>query len=90
MLELVRVQMVRFQYNMNFFSNKWLLVALASSLLLQLLVIYVPPLQIIFGTVPLQLIDWGLIGIIAIAIWSLSYAANKILLTFFSVKNNLI
>jgi Ca2+-transporting ATPase len=78
-LELVRVQMVRFQYNMSFFSNKWLLIALASSLLLQLLVIYLPPLQIIFETVPLQARDWALIGIITLAVWGLSYVANKIL-----------
>ncbi|WP_068467998.1 cation-translocating P-type ATPase [Candidatus Protochlamydia phocaeensis] len=75
-LELVRVQMVRFQYNMSFFSNRWLLMALMSSLFLQLLVIYLPPLQIIFKTVPLQWADWGLIGAIAVAIWIISYASH--------------
>jgi len=44
--------------NSNPFSNMWLLGGVASSVLLQVLVIYWGPLQLVFGTVPLAFYDW--------------------------------
>ncbi len=41
------------------FSNRTLLYAVASTILLQLLVIYTPSLNGPFNTVPLGLDDWG-------------------------------
>jgi Ca2+-transporting ATPase len=41
------------------FSNRWLWAAVAFSLALQVLVLYVPALQKAFGTVGLELGDWG-------------------------------
>ena len=40
------------------FENKWLLIAVAASLLMHLAVIYVPALRTAFHTVPLTLTDW--------------------------------
>ncbi len=40
------------------FGNKWMQYAVGASLFLLLLVIYVPFLQDVFGTVPLSLTDW--------------------------------
>ena len=40
------------------FSNRWIWAAIAISVLLQILVIYVPFLQAAFGTAPLSLEDW--------------------------------
>jgi len=40
------------------FANHWVWAALGVSMLLQLVVIYVPGLQQAFGTVPLSLADW--------------------------------
>ena len=77
-LELVRVQMIRTQYRMKLFSNPYLIWALASSFLLQLAVLYIPSLQIIFGTVPLGLTDWGIIFAIGFALWWLGLAVTKI------------
>lgn len=77
-LELVRVQMIRRQYRMKLFSNPYLIWALASSFLLQLAVLYIPSLQIVFGTVPLGLIDWGIILAIGFALWWLGLAVTKI------------
>jgi len=68
-LELVRAQMIRHQYRLTLFSNPYLIAALASSLILQLIVVYVPPLEVIFGTVPLRIEDWGVIGGIAFLLW---------------------
>jgi Ca2+-transporting ATPase len=60
--ELLRVFTVRSEYHSVFSisltSNKWLLYAVGSSLLLLLVTIYVPFVQSFFGTVPLSLTDW--------------------------------
>ena len=40
------------------FRNRWLWAALGTSLVLQMLVIYLPPLQAAFGTVALEAMDW--------------------------------
>jgi Ca2+-transporting ATPase len=42
-------------------SNRFLLVAVAASLLLQLMVVYVPLMNELFRTVPLGLVDWQMI-----------------------------
>jgi len=42
----------------NPFSNRYLVAAVALSILMQLIVIYVPFFQSLFGTVPLNLTDW--------------------------------
>lgn len=47
------------------FSNRSLILAVASSVVLQLAVIYIAPLQAIFNTVPLSLEDWVRIIIIS-------------------------
>nr|WP_255255984.1 cation-translocating P-type ATPase [Criblamydia sequanensis]CDR35275.1 P-type ATPase [Criblamydia sequanensis CRIB-18] len=75
-LEIVRVQMVRSQYHMSIFSNPYIILALASSLLLHLLVVYTPFLQTIFGTVPLNLTEWGVILTVAIVVWVISTVIN--------------
>ena len=43
------------------FANKHLILAILASLALQLVVLYMPPLQYIFNTTPLDLIDWGFV-----------------------------
>jgi Ca2+-transporting ATPase len=77
-LELVRVQMIRKQYKMELFSNPYLLMALVGSFLLQLAVVYVPPLQIVFGTVALSLLQWGIIFGISVTIWWMGLFLTKI------------
>jgi P-type Ca2+ transporter type 2C len=42
----------------GFFENKWLLVAIASSLGAHFFVIYIPFLQMAFHTVPMSMTDW--------------------------------
>ncbi len=48
------------------FSNKYLLLGVMSSFLLQIVVIYTPFFQNIFQTVPLNLFDWGMIAIFGV------------------------
>jgi len=45
-------------FRVGVFKNKWLWAAVASSVALQLVAVYVPFLQPAFGTVPLGLFDW--------------------------------
>jgi Ca2+-transporting ATPase len=47
--------------NRDLKKNPFLLMAVTASVLLQLCVVYVPPLQVMFHTVPLDLRDWALI-----------------------------
>lgn len=49
----------------SFRSNPWVWLAILVSLLLQGIVIYVPPLQRAFGTVPLRFIDWAFCLVVA-------------------------
>lgn len=48
-------------FKVGFLTNRYMMPAIASSILLQLAVIYLPPLQVAFQTVPLGLYDWLLI-----------------------------
>jgi Ca2+-transporting ATPase len=52
-------------------ENPWVIVALASSVALQVAAVYAPPLQAALHTVPLTLTDWGLILAAAAPIWIL-------------------
>ncbi len=60
--ELVRAFAARSEYNSVFsigvFSNRWMVWAVGASLVLVLMVVYVPFLQPFFDTVPLTLDDW--------------------------------
>lgn len=52
-------------FHRRFFENKFLVLAVLSSLLLLLAVLYFEPLQPVFKTVPLDLRDWALVFVAA-------------------------
>lgn len=56
-------------FNVGFLKNKWLLVAVAASVLIQAAVIYVPPLATAFGTVPLDPIDWAIVVLVSLSVF---------------------
>lgn len=56
-LEIVRVQIIRMSHNEKFFSNSWLVGALALSMAMQLAVIYTP-LSSLFHTASLDVWHW--------------------------------
>jgi Ca2+-transporting ATPase len=60
-LEFEKLYVIRWFRETPTFSNSWLAVAVGTSLLLQLAVLYTPVAEY-FGTVPLGLADWGLLG----------------------------
>ncbi len=47
-------------FKLGVFSNRWLLMSISVAVALQMAVIYVPFLQVAFGTVPLGLDKWGI------------------------------
>lgn len=86
-LEFVRLYMVRKAYNLSFFSNKWLIIALASSFVLQLLVVYVPFLQPIFKTTYLGFNHWVLIALVALSVFVVNNILFYVLQTVGISKN---
>ncbi|MBT5740117.1 calcium-translocating P-type ATPase, SERCA-type [Candidatus Woesearchaeota archaeon] len=57
MFELVRLGTIRGKYKLGWFSNKWLVAAVVSSIVLHLLTIYTP-LNKVFNTTALAAVDW--------------------------------
>ncbi len=82
MIEMFRVQMIRSQYKLKIFSNKWLVLAVIVSVLLQLAVVYLPSMNLIFKTVPLSLIEWGWILGGCLFVYIFGTLANKIIFKF--------
>lgn len=69
--ELARVFHIRSRYNMAFFSNIWLIIAVLVSFGLQLVITYVPFLAKIFGIKGIDWHDWALIAIGCVLLWAI-------------------
>lgn len=79
--EFVRIASLRQIEKLSFFSNKWLIGALFTSLLLQLIAIY-SPLSSLLSIVPLSINVWGVIlGFILIG-YILTFTITKIVITY--------
>lgn len=70
-MELTRIQAIRSEYKLGIFSNKYLIMAVASSLLLQLVIIYTP-VRKLFGIATLSLIDWAMIILVSAVVFAAS------------------
>ena len=77
--EFVRIGTIRTQEKLTWLSNKWLLVALAFSLLLQLTIIYTP-LNTFFHIMPLNLYSWIILLIGIVIAYALAIIITKIVL----------
>ncbi len=76
-LEMVTVYAVRWRYNTAMLSNLWLHAAVASSFILQLVLLYTP-LNSLFGIVPLSLGEWAGIAAAMAGYLALLAAAMKL------------
>jgi len=74
-VEVLRIQLIRSRYRLSPFSNPWLVGAIASSLVLQLAVLYTP-LAGFFDVVPLGLTEWSWIGVAFVAFVVLAVVAE--------------
>ncbi len=77
--ELVRLIDIRTDYRIKWFSNPWLSVAIASSFLLQIAVLYVPALARSFGVGPLSSHDWVIVVIGSAALFIVMKLLNPVL-----------
>jgi len=78
--EMIIIWAIRSQYRLPFFSNKYLIAAVSTSLILHLGVLYLPiqigssTLQELFKVTHLSLTDWGIIlgaGVILAGLWKI-------------------
>ncbi|MBN2331229.1 MAG: calcium-translocating P-type ATPase, PMCA-type [Candidatus Aenigmarchaeota archaeon] len=76
--EFLRIGVIRYQEKLGFFDNRWLVLALVASLALQLVVIYTP-LNAYFGTVPLNLAQWGVLLVFAVVGWFCAIYITKLI-----------
>ena len=67
--ELVRLVVLRTNYNIPWFSNPWLSVAIVSSFLIHLAVLYIPPVAELFRVEPIDGSQWMMIAIGSIGIF---------------------
>lgn len=66
--ELIRLVGIRSEYKISWLANPWLLVAIFSSLVLQISVLHIPPLAKIFEVGPIHIIDWVFIAVGALGL----------------------
>lgn len=64
MLEFLTVFMVRQDYGVKFFSNKWIFISIFGAMLLSIILLYIPALAEIFALMPLGMQTRGEIGIL--------------------------
>ena len=58
-------------FKLGVFRNRWLVLAISAAIMLQLAVIYAPPLQLAFHTVPLDIRQWGIILIGPVSLFAI-------------------
>lgn len=65
MFELVNIYLIRSNYRTPFFSNIWLFISIAVTVVLQVGILYVPFFAKIFGLGGVDLLDWIYIGAVS-------------------------
>jgi len=76
--EMIWVQLIRARYDLSVFSNRWLIAAIASTIVLQLGVLYTPVNQF-FGVVALNATHWSWIAVTFVAFAILGALGGKAL-----------
>ena len=79
--EFVRIGSIRYQEKLSWFANKWLLLALVSSLLLQLIIVYTP-LSKFFHIAPLSMFSWFILILGVIIGYFLAILITKLIMKF--------
>ncbi len=67
--ELVYLFIIRSSYNTPFLSNKWLFMAIILTIILQVMIVYVPFLARLFEVHRIDSIDWLYIFVVSILLW---------------------
>jgi Ca2+-transporting ATPase len=77
-VEVVRIQVIRSRYDLSLASNRWLLAAVGTTLLLQLLVLYTP-LAGLFGVRPPSPAEWAWVGVAFLGFLALNLGSSRLL-----------
>ncbi len=77
--EIVRLIDIRTDYDIKWFSNPWLTVAIISSVILQFSVLYVPAFAKVFNVGPLQAHDWVIMFVCSIGLFGIMKLMNPVL-----------
>ncbi|MFP3879818.1 MAG: cation-translocating P-type ATPase, partial [Dehalococcoidia bacterium] len=72
-------------FKLGVFRNRWLVIAIFTSILLQLAVIYVPFLQVAFSTVPLAIDQWGIAILAGGSLFTIEEARKLVFPRLFSL-----
>ncbi len=87
LMQFLRIQIVRSEYKIRFFSNKYLMMALGGAIILQLAIIYTP-LNRIFELSPLSFEVWGILIAAVIAVYIVQKIASAIVNMFIRKSSN--
>ncbi len=79
--ELVRLVNIRSDYKISWRANVWLVLAIASSVILQIAIVYITPLANLFEISPIDTFDWVYIAITSLLMFFLLKLVDKILNT---------
>ena len=74
--EFVKLSVIRYQQQLSWFSNKWLVLATSGCLALQLAILYTP-LNRLFHVVPLGLFEWFILLLGAGLTWIFAVLITK-------------
>jgi len=74
--EFVKISVIRYQQQLSWFSNKWLVLAITGCIALQLAILYTP-LNRLFHVVPLGLFEWLILLLGAGVSWILAVLITK-------------
>jgi P-type Ca2+ transporter type 2C len=80
--EFARLLDIRSDFHMKWFSNKLLTISLVASLVIQIIILYVPPLAAIFTVSGVGVSDWAIIIVAGVALLGIMKLLNPILEIF--------
>jgi Ca2+-transporting ATPase len=71
-------------FKLGVFRNRWLVLAVSIAIMLQVAVVYAPPLQLAFHTVPLNITQWGIILIGPVSLFTIEECRKAFFPNLFS------
>ncbi|MEK7572021.1 MAG: HAD-IC family P-type ATPase, partial [Patescibacteria group bacterium] len=84
LFEMVMLYVIRSGYRVSFFSNKWLLLSVLGTILLQVVILYTPVLRELFAVGSISLTTWLLILVAAVWLWLACVVLHRLFVPFLS------
>lgn len=69
MIELIMLYIIRSSFKVSFFKNPWLLYAVFATVVIQVLIVYIPFVSVLFEIENINLFDWTYIIIASSILW---------------------